>query len=125
MEEYLQVFLASSALAGAVGGTMTIALEWFRRRWKKQDEKEAKSKVDVNDMSNKIDALVDANKVIMVDRVRYLGQNYIVAKKISLESKENLNEMYKAYKALGGNGHLETVMYEINRLEVVGDKERG
>ena len=34
--------------------------------------------------------------------------------------KETLQEMYGAYKALGGNGHLETVMHEVDRLPVAG-----
>ena len=57
-------------------------------------------------------------KVLTVDRVRYLGRSYINAHSISLEDKENLQDMYRAYKSLGGNGHLETVMAEIERLPV-------
>jgi hypothetical protein len=55
---------------------------------------------------------------MMIDRVRYLGRHYIEAGRIGLSDKENLTAMYNAYKALGGNGHLETVMNEVNRLEV-------
>ena len=31
---------------------------------------------------------------------------------------KNLIEMYKAYKALGGNGHLDPVMEEVERLPI-------
>ena len=55
----------------------------------------------------------------MIDRVRYLGGEYIARQEITLEDKENLRDMYAAYKALGGNGHLETVMAEVDRLPVV------
>jgi hypothetical protein len=48
-----------------------------------------------------------------------LGKQYISDGEIHLEDKENLVEMYKAYKKLGGNGHLETVMSEINHLKVI------
>ena len=68
----------------------------------------------------RIDALVEAQQVLMIDRVRYLGKCYIENGCIALADKENLNAMYNAYKALGGNGHLETVMGEVNRLEVKG-----
>ena len=54
----------------------------------------------------------------MIDRVRYLGSSYIHDGGIALEDKENLSEMYQAYKALGGNGHLSTVMAEVERLPV-------
>lgn len=102
--ELLKIILAS----GAVSGTMTILLAAIQRRWKKSDDKD-----------DSIKALVNAQKVLMVDRVRYLGQGYIQVGQISLESKENLEEMYQAYKALGGNGHLETVMHEVEKLQVV------
>ena len=55
----------------------------------------------------------------MIDKVRWLGKQYITAGEIHLEDKENLQEMYSAYKKLGGNGHLDTVMAEINHLKVV------
>lgn len=105
--ELLEVILAS----GAVSGGMSILLAFLQRRWKKEDDK-----------STEIKALVAAQKVLMVDRVRYLGQGYILAGQITLEAKETLGEMYKAYKDLGGNGHLETVMNEVNKLKVIGEK---
>lgn len=67
-----------------------------------------------------MDAVVAGLKVLTVDRVRYLGKCYISDRSISLEDKENLEEMYRAYKGLGGNGHLQTVMDEVERLPVQG-----
>ena len=52
--------------------------------------------------------------------MRYLGKCYIADGKIPLEDKENLQDMYRAYKDLGGNGHLETVMAEVNHLPITG-----
>ena len=93
------------ALIGAVtgSGVCSIVIVLLQRKWAKQDKQD-----------DRIDALVDANKVLMVDRVRWLGKQYIANGEIHLEDKENLREMYSAYKALGGNGHLETVMSEVN-----------
>ena len=84
-------------------GLTAIVLAVMQRRWACQDRQ---------------DAIVDGLKVLTVDRVRYLGRGYINAHAISLEDKENLQDMYRAYKALGGNGHLETIMGEIERLPV-------
>ena len=91
-------------------GLSTIIVACLNRRWAKKDREDSR-----------IDALVDAQKVLMVDRVRWLGSKYIADKQISLEDKENLQAMYDSYKALGGNGHLTTVMHEIDRLPVTGD----
>ena len=91
-------------------GLSTIIVACLQRRWSKKDREDSR-----------IDALVTAQKVTMVDRVRWLGSKYISDKQIHLEDKENLQAMYDAYKALGGNGHLTTVMQEVDRLPVVGD----
>ena len=98
------------ALIGALtgSGVSSIVVVLLQRKWAKQDKHDAR-----------VDALVAASKVQMIDRVRWLGKQYIADGEIHLEDKENLIEMYNAYKALGGNGHLETVMSEINHLKVI------
>ena len=90
-------------------GVASIVVALLQRHWQKKDREDGR-----------IDALVKAQQVIMIDRVRFLGKQYITHGFISLADKETLNGMYSAYKALGGNGHLETVMSEVNRLEVRG-----
>lgn len=87
-------------------GLTAIVLAILQRRWSCQDKQ---------------DALVAGLKVLTVDRVRYLGRCYILDGKISLEDRENLEEMHTAYKSLGGNGHLETIMSEVRRLPVKGE----
>lgn len=101
--EVLKIILSS----GVGAGVMAILLAAVQRRWKKSDDKDEALK-----------ALVTAQKVLMVDRVRHLGQSYINAGEIALEDKETLQDMYSAYKGLGGNGHLTTVMAEVDRLPV-------
>ena len=103
MEPLFQMLLA---VLGSSGATGIISL-CLQRHWSKKDKHD-----------ERIDALVNSQKVMTIDRVRHLGSVYIAAGNISLDDKENLNEMYNAYKALGGNGHLETVMVEINKLQV-------
>lgn len=97
--------------AGIGAGIMTILQMWLQRKWKKEDAE----KID----PNLVKALVESQKVMMVDRIRYLGGHYIQTGEISLEEKETLHEMHKAYRALGGNGHLDTVMEEVDKLQVV------
>jgi len=88
-------------------GVSTVVVALLQRHWQKKDREDTR-----------IDALVAAQQVMMIDRVRHLGQRYIEAGRISLPDKENIHAMYTAYKSLGGNGHLETVMSEIDRLDV-------
>lgn len=98
------------ALIGALSGSGVcgVVVALLQRKWAKQDKHDGR-----------VDALVTANKVLMIDKVRELGKKYIADGEITLEDKENLREMYKAYKGLGGNGHLDTVINEVNQLHVI------
>ena len=95
-----------SALTGTGVSSLVIAL--LQRKWATRDHRDTR-----------VDALVAANKVLMIDKVRFLAKKYISQGQIHLEDKENLLEMYRAYKALGGNGHLDTVIGEIHNLKVI------
>ena len=105
--EFLQTLLSGSVGAGI----MAIIVAALQRRWKKKDDKD-----------DAIKALVNAQKVMMVDRVRYLGAKAVERGEITLDEKENLHDMYASYKSLGGNGHLETVMKEVDKLPITGDR---
>lgn len=94
--------------AGIGSGVMAIVLAALQRKWAKQDKHD-----------ERIDALVTALKVLMIDRVKWLGNQYIKAKEITLSDKDTLVDMHSAYKALGGNGHLDVVMREVDKLPVV------
>lgn len=95
------------------GSLSAIVVACLNRHWSKKDKNDTR-----------IDALVSAQKVLMVDRVHFLGEKYIAAGQISLENKETVQGMYDAYKALGGNGHLETIMHEIDRLPLVSEFDK-
>lgn len=111
----LVAVIGSSAMASLV----TLLTEAVKRRWKKKDEGEKITPERIGEIERKIDALVKCQKVMSIDRIRYLGLCYIGSGGITLEEKETLHEMHDAYEALGGNGHLDTVMDEVDRLRVV------
>lgn len=94
--EVLTACACSSGLTGLV-------LALLQRHWSKQDKQ---------------DSIVSALKVLTVDRVRYLARCYIRDGDITLEDKETLQDMHRAYKALGGNGHLDTAMAAVEKLPI-------
>ena len=112
--EIVQTIITALTSSGAVA--LIIAL--LNRKWATTDKKSNAK----NEENEKLDAVIAGLKVLTVDRVRYLGQRYIDAKGITLEDKENLKDMYNAYKKLGGNGHLDVVMSEVDRLQIVEGK---
>ena len=60
-------------------------------------------------------------KVLMIDRVRYVGNCYIKEQQITMSDKETIKEMHNAYRKLGGNGHLDAIMAEVEKLPVMPD----
>jgi len=109
--EKLESLIIGILGAGIGSGCMSILQAYLNRKWQKQDRHDAR-----------VDALVNAQMVTMIDRVRYLSKAYIKQGCITLEDKENLQEMYKAYKSLGGNGHLETAMAEVDKIKVASEE---
>lgn len=102
--ETLQIILSS----GVGAGIMAIVLAALQRYWRKKDGKD-----------DALIAIVDAQKVIIVDRVRDLTQRYIEDGGITLEEKETVQEFFITYRRLGGNGHLDAAMAIINNLPVI------
>ena len=96
--------------AGVGAGLMAIIKDYLNHKWAKKDKEDTRN-----------DALVRAQKITIIDRVMWLGKHYISQDGITLSDKDNLVEMYEAYKDLGGNGHLDTVMNEIKKLKVIGE----
>ena len=115
--ELLKIIL-SCGIGAAIGSILQSAVQ---RHWKKKDAREEQDKIDPRQFK----ALIASQKLLLADRIRYLGTCYIYAKKITLEDKENLYEMHEAYKSLGGNGHLDTVMDELDKLEVSDKRKDG
>ena len=93
--------------AGIGSGIMMIFHAVLQRKWQKEDKS-----------SEAMNAQTEALKVMMIDRVKQLGKEYIRQGYISLEDKDTIKEMFHAYKRLGGNGHLQTTMSEVEKLEV-------
>lgn len=96
--------LLLSALTSSGLTALLIAL--LQRRWAKQD---------------RTDDIVNGLKVLMIDLVRYVGNCHIKDGHITMSDKETLKEMHRAYKTLGGNGHLDHVMTEVDKLPVLPD----
>ena len=102
--EGLNAFLASAGIgAGAMAILNTVVSHFLKKNDKEKEE--------IADMR-------EALKLLMQDKVRYLGEKFIEEEKISLWNKETLDAMHKSYKKLGGNGKLDTVMREVDKLPI-------
>lgn len=118
--------LAIAIVTAVVGssGLTTLLVAILNRRWAKEDEKEKQrqSQIDpekIDALSAKLDTVVNAQKVILIDRIRYLGECYIYSGEITLDAKETLIEMHSAFEEIGDGVDLTPLMDEVEKLKVV------
>ena len=99
-----------AGLSAVVGGLITQLGEGIRQRRKRKYEK-----TDGRDKD--LEALKAGLKWVLYDRIRFLGQHYISAGQVDFDDRRILNEMHNSYHdGLGGNGDLDNLMGEVNRL---------
>lgn len=130
--EFLQLLL-TGATGAAVVTLINNVIQWhLNRKAKKEDaqmeKSEAKEKQDAldiakwhDDTEEKIDALVDGQKFILLDRIQYLARSYLRDGEIDFDDRRRLHQMHEAYHRLGGNGDLNTLMAEVDEIPLKDD----
>ena len=118
------------AIATGVTGAAVIKLidnvvQWhLQRKATKEDAKISDDKAELKkikqwekDMEDKVNALVNADKYILFDRIRYLGQKYVADDEVDFDDRRILRQMHDVYhNELGGNGDLDELMKAVNAL---------
>lgn len=118
-------FLAALALAiaGGAAGAAVInginerKLHKLKRKAEKEDQASLNTEQRVKAIEEKVDALMESQKYVLYDRIRYLGQAYISAGEIDFDDRRILRDMHKSYHGgLGGNGDLDKLMEAVDDL---------
>ena len=122
--EILVAIITGGALAAIIEGVREF-LSWRRNRKAiQEDRKEAKKESEIEDLKetmdalkSKVDVLVESQKFILFDRIRFLGQAYIEAREIDFDDRRILNDMHRSYHdGLEADGDLDALMDEVNHL---------
>ncbi len=102
-------------LCAALGGSAVAALinqlgEWLRhRRDRRERAKDA--------CGAELDGLKTAMRYVLLDRIRHLGQAYLLAGCVDFDDRRLLREMHEVYhNNLGGNGDLDDLMRQVAEL---------
>lgn len=114
----------ASGLTVAIWKSIDRIIEWkLNRKAKKEDKDCEECARDTERMDGEIvniqehlKAITHASKVNMHDRIKYLCRSHIESGEITFDDREDLIVMHEAYKSLGGNGHLDVLMKEVNKL---------
>ena len=72
--------------------------------------------------SDKIDALTELCKATAQHKIIEIGNEYLKQGTITSSEKAILEDIYKPYKALGGNSVAKAVMEEVEKLPVVAEE---
>lgn len=123
--EFIQ-YLLTGAAGAAIIKLIDNVVQWKLNRKAKLEDKadeqeEQKRQSDASwheETDKKIDALVDGQKFILLDRIQYLGRAYLRDGEVDFDDRRRLHQMHEAYHALGGNGDLNKLMQEVDELEL-------
>lgn len=119
--QWLPVILGGGMGTALVGGLFTL-LQWKLGRTAAREDRAAElNGQEVQELKRLVKVLVEADRTILYDRIKYLGKSYIQRGYITVEELEDLNLMHEVYhnkEKLGGNGFLDTLMHTVQGLEV-------
>lgn len=106
MSELVIAILGGGAAAAVVSGAIQIMIWKLNRKAELEDKSKNEDKYIKN-----------ALKILMQDRIKYLGKCYISEGSIDAEDLRDLMEMHKCYHDdLHGNGFLDNVMDQVKQL---------
>ena len=103
----LTIILGGGATAAVVSGIMQIILWKMDRKAAKEDDE---------------DIVMEAIRLILHDRIKYIGTKYINDRTVSIEDLRDIMEMHRFYHdKLNGNGLLDYIMQEVRTLPLRND----
>ena len=117
MNDVLIAIISGGAVVAVIEGVREY-LSWRRnRKADLEDRQDQQIEKRLEKIEVESEAQSEALKFILYDRIRYLGQAYIAEGKIDFDDRRVLNDMHRSYhEGLHGNGDLDTLMAEVNRL---------
>lgn len=108
MTEIIIAVLGGSALSALI----TQVGNYISDRRKRKDAVEDRTE-------DKDAALKQGIKLLLADKLQYLGLRYIAEGEIAFTNRKMLNEMHSVYhNGLGGNGDFDDLMEELNELPI-------
>lgn len=124
--EALFALLAGAGGAAAIKFFESITLWVLNRRAKLTDEQredaqaeEARQEQEQRELVDTVQSLKTAQRVILHDRIKYLGKCFIHDGVIDVEDLGDLIDMHKIYHDdLDGNGKLDRIMAEVKKLPI-------
>ena len=111
-----ELIIASGIIGLVFSFAQQLTMWKLNRKADKEDKAELNIEERIKALEAKVDGLSIGQKSILHDRIKWLGMGYIAARAIDIDDRRDLLEMHRAYHANGGNGNLDMLMEEVEKL---------
>lgn len=111
-----ELIIASGIIGLVFSFGQQLTMWKLNRKAAKEDKAELHIEERIKALEAKVDGLSIGQKSILHDRIKWLGMGYIAARAIDIDDRRDLLEMHRAYHANGGNGNLDMLMEEVEKL---------
>ena len=121
--DFMQTLIITIVASGGFWALLQYALQRRAQR-KNGDIKDILEKLDniekrQEEQKEQIEKIEKGVKGDLYDRIRHVGDGYIRQGSISPSDYENFyTYLYEPYKALGGDGVVDKIMAELNKLKI-------
>lgn len=121
--EIVGYLLGGAAVAAVITAASNILLWKLNRKAAKEDQSAANDTAWHKNVEEQMAALVESNRLIMLDRIKYLGQAYIRDNEVDFDDRRLLHQMHETYhNKLGGNGDLDLIIAEVDKLPLKNER---
>lgn len=114
--------MTTELIIAILGGSAVAALinqcgEYIRARKKHQESTEDNENAEIVKLKEEVSNLKEGVRMILLDRIKLLGQQHIKNKEIDFEDRRLIHQMHSVYHdKMDGNGDLDSLMNEVNDL---------
>ena len=118
-------YLLTGAASAAFIKLVDNVIQWkLARKTKKEDKAEEQAESDeqaekerLKGIKADLKAVMEGQRYILLDRIRYLGLAYLQKGEIPFDDRRLLHQMHSVYHGLlHGNGDLDELMSEVDEL---------
>ena len=125
--------LTGGMAVALIEGCHALIMWGLNRHAEKEDREDAGMKNSFEDIDKrldnqdvKLDGCTYGLRILLHDRIKYLGQKYLHSGAVDFDDRQILLDMHNAYhNSLGGNGNLDALMESVKALPIKGENDNG
>lgn len=109
------VWLEILALTGVIAKGL---FDFIDKRIEKKKDALGKISEKLETVKTRVDADCEGTKILLADKLKYLCERALKEDEITLKDLRIIDELYKSYHGLGGNGFMTDIYEKVKKLKV-------